>query len=623
MSVYKRRQLAASRTASSIRVASHEADTARDDITCLETQGFSIHVLAQTRLRAAALGVSPAHLLLAEGTIRPELFYKAFAQSLGTHFTMTPPAFERRLDWASALTSGAARLADGRWLIAPQDNALSTLQRRLSRRPRHDLLITTPQNFVDAIHAQFAAKIADHAVTHLAIILPGQSAREGVGLGQKIALAASAGLVFFGIVDGGILWTLACAMFSAAVAFGVGLRFAASFAALARPCETARPLSDKGLPFYTLLVPLYREGNVVSHLIKNLAALDYPAAKCEVLFLVEEGDASTHQAIAAQHLPAHFRVIIAPTGAPRTKPRALNIGLAHARRELLVIYDAEDQPDTDQLRKAAAAFAKSDPKLACLQASLAIENAKDSWLTRLFAIDYAGHFDVLLLGWSRLKLPMPLGGTSNHFRTAHLRAAGGWDAWNVTEDADLGLRLARLGYACRMLDSTTWEEAPPCLADWLPQRRRWMKGWMQTCLTHTRNPLRLWRELGQLRATHILALLIANTFGPLVGIWFTVYVLWHAYLGDLVPGEDWQTFLANLCWTGLALIGFASLFLPTLIGAFRRGLLTSLAWITLRALHWLFMSLAAAQAMVELVTRPFHWAKTQHGLSKARAQDPA
>lgn len=623
MSVFKRGQPVRSPAPALIQNVSRAQRKHGDELSCLEAIGFSHGLILQARLRATELASAPAQILLSEGKIKAFDFYRAFAQHLGLSFTNSPPPFEKRLNWAAALSAGSARLSDGRWLMALQGHALSALHHRLSRRPRHDLIITTPEAFAAAIDQQFGGRIADHASTHLAQTHPERSSHSGFSQGQKAIFATLIALTCFGLIDGGLLWLFLCAVFSGAIAFGVGVRFAAFFASLSKPHTKEPLLRDAQLPYYTLLVPLYREANIVASLVSHLEKLDYPVTTHEILLLVEAEDTETRASIIAAALPPHFRVIIAPQGKPRTKPRALNIGLFHARGELLVIYDAEDRPEPDQLRKAAAAFANGEPKLACLQASLAIENARDSWLTRLFAIDYAGHFDVLLWGWSRLNLPMPLGGTSNHFRTKYLREAGGWDAWNVTEDADLGLRLARLGYSCRMLASTTWEEAPHDIANWLPQRRRWMKGWMQTCITHTRQPVRLWRELGCWRATHILALLIANTFGPLVGIWFTVYVLYLMLDGSFAPRDAWPAMIAHYLWTGLALSGFISLFLPTLLGAWRRGLFKSLPWLGFRAAHWALMSVACLQGVYELMVRPYHWAKTRHGLSKARAQDPA
>ena len=218
---------------------------------------------------------------------------------------------------------------------------------------------------------------------------------------------------------------------------------------------------------------------MVPGLLRALDRLDYPRSKREVLLLVEADDAATRAALAGR-LPPGFRVVEVPPGRPRTKPRALNVGLLLTRATLITVYDAEDRPDTDQLRRAAARFALAPASLACLQARLAIDRG-GGLLARLFAIEYAVLFEFLNLGLARMRLPMALGGTSNHFRADALRTVGCWDAWNVTEDADLGLRLARFGYACEMLDSVTWEEAPARLPGWFKQRRRWTKGWLQTC----------------------------------------------------------------------------------------------------------------------------------------------
>jgi cellulose synthase/poly-beta-1,6-N-acetylglucosamine synthase-like glycosyltransferase len=618
VSRFKRDRLVA-RAPSPIQNVSRDTSKTADEISCLLARGFSEQHLDETRRRAYALRVSPAHLLIRGGQIGETDFYRCYAHAVGAPFAEIIPKIAHNGDWQTALRSGHARLADGRWLIAPQGRALKALTDRLSRTPRHDVLLTSPSLFRAAMAQQFSQRIVKHAAQHLSRSDASASAQSGVSNGQKRVIAGLLGLICFGVVDGGVIWALCCAIFSAAVAFGVIMRFAGAFRALARPQQTVPPLPEARLPDYTVLVPLYREANMLPSLIMHLQALDYPVERHEILLLIEEDDVETRAALSEMVLPPHMQTIIVPAGFPRTKPRALNVGLLQAQGECLVVYDAEDRPERDQLKKAAAIFAQAHSRLACLQASLAIDNARENWLTRLFALDYASHFDVLHWGHSRLAMPLPLGGTSNHFRTSCLRDVGGWDAWNVTEDADLGLRLARHGLDCRMLASTTWEEAPPTLRDWLPQRRRWMKGWMQTFLTHTRHPLALWREVGTLRAAHILALLIANTFGPLVGIWFTVYVLWHAWLGDLPDARDsWSEFAAGFFWTSLAATGFVSIVIPTLMGAGRRHLWTCLSWLALRPAYWVCMSIAGLQALIEIVRNPFHWAKTRHGLGKKR-----
>ena len=246
-------------------------------------------------------------------------------------------------------------------------------------------------------------------------------------------------------------------------------------------------LTDDELPSYTVVVALYRETSVVDDLVKAIDALDYPKGKLDIKLVVEQRDVETLGRIVDLRLPARYEVVVAPLGKPQTKPRALNIALSTARGELVVVYDAEDTPAPNQLRLAASRFA-ADKDLDCLQARLAIRNHSELWLSKLFAIEYAVLFDVLNPGLCALNLPIPLGGSSNHFRLRSLVGVGAWDEWNVTEDADLGIRLARFGYRVKALDSDTGEEAPYEFGNWFRQRVRWQKGWMQTLIVHSRRP---------------------------------------------------------------------------------------------------------------------------------------
>jgi cellulose synthase/poly-beta-1,6-N-acetylglucosamine synthase-like glycosyltransferase len=207
-----------------------------------------------------------------------------------------------------------------------------------------------------------------------------------------------------------------------------------------------------------------------------------------VKFVLEADDRDTQRALVRLNLGPPFEVIIAPAIGPRTKPKALNVALPFARGAYTVVYDAEDAPDPDQLRRALDAFRGAGGRLACVQASLTVDNTADNWLARMFTANYAGQFDVFLPGLAALRLPFPLGGSSNHFRTAVLRKVGGWDSYNVTEDADLGIRLYRFGYHSAALSSATYEEAPARYRAWLAQRSRWYKGWIQTWRVHMRRP---------------------------------------------------------------------------------------------------------------------------------------
>jgi glycosyltransferase XagB len=263
-------------------------------------------------------------------------------------------------------------------------------------------------------------------------------------------------------VSSAILWL----MFSSSVI----LRSMAAIATV--PGTHPSDLSDDDLPTYTVVVALYRESSVVEHLVK---AIDSPKGKLDIKLAVEQRDVETLGRIVELRLPARYEVVVAPSGKPQTKPRALNIALSSARGDLIVVYDAEDIPAPDQLRLAASRFA-ADKNLDCLQARLSIRNHSESWLSKLFAVEYAILFDIINPGLCALNLPIPLGGSSNHFRTRSLVGVGAWDEWNVTEDADLGIRLARFGYEVKALDSDTSEEAPYELGNWFRQRVRWQKG---------------------------------------------------------------------------------------------------------------------------------------------------
>jgi glycosyltransferase XagB len=250
----------------------------------------------------------------------------------------------------------------------------------------------------------------------------------------------------------------------------------------------ARRVPDDRLPVYSIIVALYREAHSVEELVRALRQLDYPPEKLQILLVTEPDDLETLAALSRLDLDTPFEIITAPANGPRTKPKALNAALAFARGTLTVIYDAEDRPEPDQLRHAVEMFRIESADVACVQARLTIDNTADSWLARVFTAEYASQFDLFLPGLAALRLPLPLGGSSNHFPTAVLRQIGAWDSYNVTEDADLGMRLARFGYRSTVLHSTTYEEAPAHFGAWLKQRTRWFKGWMQTWSVHMRSP---------------------------------------------------------------------------------------------------------------------------------------
>jgi cellulose synthase/poly-beta-1,6-N-acetylglucosamine synthase-like glycosyltransferase len=347
---------------------------------------------------------------------------------------------------------------------------------------------------------------------------------------------------------------------------------------------------------------------------------DYPPAKLDIKIVLEACDAETITAASALDLPANVEIVVVPELAPRTKPRALNYALPFSRGEYLVIYDAEDRPEPDQLRKALAAFRDGPPNLACLQGRLSLYNANENWLTRQFTIEYCALFDGLLPTLDRLDLPFPLGGTSNHFRVSALKWLMAWDPYNVTEDADLGARLARSGYLTRMLDSTTHEEAPCRFMMWLRQRTRWLKGYMQTWLVHMRNPAKLWRELGPWGFAAFQIMIGGTVLSALVHPWFYVLAGLDVAAGAFAAQPESVLGLPfwTMAWIDLV-TGYVAAFGVGLFAVRRRGYRFLFWQIPLMPFYWLLISVAAYRAAWQFATaQRFNWEKTEHGVTRAR-----
>lgn len=397
-------------------------------------------------------------------------------------------------------------------------------------------------------------------------------------------------------------------LFFTAFAVTAALRLVAAF--VPRMPLQAAPIQDEDLPVYTVIAPLYGEASIAPELIAALERLDYPRDRLQVLVMLEADDLDTQAALAALDLPSFVQVIVAPPGAPRTKPRACNVALDRARGELVVIYDAEDRPDPNQLREAAARFAAASTLLACLQAPLRIEPDR-RFLPAQFALEYALQFEVLQPALARFGAPFPLGGTSNHFRTSVLREVGGWDAYNVTEDADLGFRLARGGYSLGVLNSPTLETAPQSLIEWLPQRTRWVKGYMQTFGVHTRGPNLLKPpSFAALLATLGVSITSAFTHGPLAA-WVLAAVAFGVAAGRTPPIPLADLALLAAGWAAAAFAGME--------GLRRAGLPIRLRDLLLAPAYWPLQSLAAGHALVQLLRQPYHWDKTPHAPRAGRA----
>lgn len=374
-------------------------------------------------------------------------------------------------------------------------------------------------------------------------------------------------------------------------------------------------LNDDDLPIYTILCPLYKEGKVLPHFINSIEKIDWPKEKLDVLLLLEEDDTDTISVAKQIELPEYFRVLIVPDTLPKTKPKACNYGLSFAKGEYLVIYDAEDQPDVQQLKKAHAAFLKSPAKIKCMQAKLNYFNPDQNLLTRLFTAEYSLWFDVVLTGLQSINTTIPLGGTSNHFRTKDLRALCGWDSFNVTEDCDLGIRLFKKGALTAVIDSVTLEEANSSVQNWLRQRSRWIKGYMQTFLIHMREPGTFFKEQGihavifQLVVGGKIAFMLINPIMWLLTIsYFTLYF----FVGDFIE-ELFPSIVFYMAITSLVVGNFMCMYYY-MIGIAKRGQWNLVKFVYLKPLYWIMVSISAVIALYQLIVKPHYWEKTNHGL---------
>jgi len=379
--------------------------------------------------------------------------------------------------------------------------------------------------------------------------------------------------------------------------------------------EEVAALRDEDLPVYTILVPMYKEPNVLPILTAALKSMDYPRSKLDIKLVLEENDIETIEAAKALGLAAIFEIVRVPHCLPKTKPKACNYAMRLARGEYLTIYDAEDKPEPDQLKKVLAAFHKLGGKTACIQAHLNYFNAEENWLTRMFTLEYSLWFDMFLPALDHLHVPIPLGGTSNHFDLKKLREVGGWDPFNVTEDADLGLRFAALGYHVGVVNSVTYEEANSHLGNWVRQRSRWIKGYIQTWLVNMRHPVKL---LGKVGWKGFLSFqlfvggsILSGLSYPFLVVPFIFWLLSHtSLLHPFFPPAVLLISMANL------IVGNSCLIYLSMLAVAKRRHAELLPYALTVPGYWLLQSVAAYKAMWQLITNPFYWEKTDHGISK-------
>ena len=601
----------------------------------LHVLGISKPLIARMAHRASTNGTSIEVELLASGAIKEEAYFAGLARMYGLPFLpeIDPALLVDHIHSDTQLAEPhMVRLhhKDRQPVVAvaPQILHMEGLARRFGRHGNGagNLVVTTPSAIRRAMWKAGETRRVGEAVRGLFDNVQSLSARLVVTGDQGFFAGASLCLISLLLVFAPMLAVMLAHMlltlFHAAALF---LRMAAVSHGKRQPkLHISLETATDTLPVYTVMVALYRESAVVPQLIAALDALDWPRSLLDVKLVCEADDHETLEAIRRAQPGPHIEVVEVPAMAPRTKPKALTYALAGARGEFLTIYDAEDRPHPKQLREAFHAFRLGSPELACLQAPLVIGNAGESWISAIFALEYSALFRRVLPALGFYRLPLPLGGTSNHFRTALLRQSGAWDPYNVTEDADLGMRLCRMGYRSSTLTLPTYEDAPTEFRVWLAQRTRWYKGWLQTWLVLMRQPIRTAQEMGPLSfivfQLLVGGMLVAALSHPGLIVFITLSILSLMQIPAPQPNAFTTTMLAMDIFNILGSYAvFFALGATPMTDREKQGMGWKWAMIPI---YWMAVSFAAWKAVIELRLKPFHWNKTPHRPSRDGSAPP-
>lgn len=593
--------------------------------------GLDIRIIRAALKRTEKTGSWLVHELISEGNLPAAAYYRQVALDLGVEYSSSIEV-QRIVKEASQAAFRPGRTAqlccrqkDGGLVIytAPDSVAEAVIGETLQRFPdrRTTFRVVEPETVQAALAKLKSEEVAMAASSKLYLHSPNMSAKFTLVSWQAFVL----GMFSLGVPSAFLLWpTVAFSVFHVLVLatfmIAVFTRLAA-FHGLVRGRKTHTSIgsTEFGFPMYSVLVALHKEAPVVPQIVRSMSRLDWPQSRLEVIYVCEEDDLETREALEQLQKPASHRILAVPPIGPRTKPKALNFALEQCSGELVVIYDAEDRPDPMQLREAWRRFSEECPQVACLQAPLLITNAGKGWLSCLFAAEYACHFHALLPFLDQQGAPLPLGGTSNHFRREALEKVGGWDPHNVTEDADLGIRLSRNGYRCSVIGLPTLEDAPDSLSEWIPQRTRWIKGWMQTFLVHNRDISKIYKNIGIKNLIVFEILMVCFILSPLLYI-VSILIFIVIYL--------------NFCQD--VRFSFHLIYLDTFVfvaGHLSQLALSAASWrqaygarvplvaaFTFPA-YWVIGNLAAWRAVWKLIRSPFEWEKTRHKPAYKDGQD--
>ena len=606
-------------------VAAAKSAELQGELSFFRACGIGKPILSRAADAARSNGTSVEAELIAARQIRPEIYYRWMAQNLGlSYFEQIDPASVLPSSSIDALLQrpGPLRVTHGDrviTVITPTAATFDWERRRIAETPELQarLAVASPATIRAAVWAAGEAERVRRTTGALDETRRDLSARTVLTGAQGFCLALTLAILIALFVAWPLASLIALHVTMTLFFLSASLLRLVAAAFGRRPSPPDLSGARSGLPVYTVLVALKDEAAVAGQLVRALDRLDWPKSLLDIKFICEREDTATVEALKAADPGLHCEIVFVPDHGPRTKPKALAYGLAGARGSFVALYDAEDIPAPGQLREAYSIFSSSREQIGCVQAPLVISNHRTNWLCALFALEYAGLFRALVPFLGRLGLPIPLGGTSNHFRRSVLEEVGGWDPYNVTEDADLGMRLYRAGYRTVAAYHATIEIAPDTLPVWMRQRSRWLKGWLQTWLVLMRHPLRTLREMGPagfLTAQVFIAGMMVSTLAhPFLYVFITAFLASHLF-GLLPTGDGLHRglFLTDVVSVTSSYIAFATIGIMHMTPREKRGL--TLRHFAMLPLYWLAMGCAAWMAILELPRRAHHWAKTPHAV---------